>query len=227
MSSLGKDVILLNGEKVSIGDFSPSPLAVAMHLGRMPRFAGATNRPWYVLHHAMFCDEYFQYKAFNCEDDLEYALIRLKLLMHDAAEAVLGDCTAPFKLPEVGKLEDSLVGNLWQSWVGPVLEEAFDPAVLKLLLHKIDGYVHEVDISARKIEAWTAGAADKKDPIFQRIFGDRIEDVAWYGVINNLASYESINYDNPYTTELITDYVDRVEKLIKEITKLSKEEVVG
>lgn len=76
-------------------------------LSRLNRFTGHTDIPWTVLQHSVYC-------AMVGSPDL-----RLELLIHDFAEAYLGDVSSPLK---------SLLGEAYK-----VLERAHEAAIRQAL----------------------------------------------------------------------------------------------
>jgi len=213
-----RDVILLNGEKVSIADFSPTPLAVAMHLGRMPRFAGAINRWWSVLHHTVLCFDYCNIKGSGSysEDSLDI-LIKAELLLHDAVESVIGDTADPFKLEEVRDLEDELTKHLFASWFGTDVVEVLESDEWSDTMFKVDRYVNEIDLEVRRAEAWTVTTMDSKDPTFIGHFGSSFNDKEITDRIEYMSKRDSICYEDPYVTPLISWYEGIVSDTIQHV----------
>lgn len=89
-----------------VGDFEIEVIAQA--LSRIPRFNGHTSVPYSVAEHCLNCITYLRfYRGITDKRILRSAL------MHDAAEAFIGDMSAPLKdIPEMGffrRIEDSIL----------------------------------------------------------------------------------------------------------------------
>lgn len=80
------------------------PQDIARGLARQFRFSGQTERPYSVLAHSLWAER--DAEAGGCS-----ARARLAVLLHDAAEAYLGDVPTPLKviLPLFGEIEDRLM----------------------------------------------------------------------------------------------------------------------
>lgn len=63
---------------------------IAVHLSRIPRFAGATQQPWSVAAHSLHCASLAERQGLPAQAQL-YALL------HDAHEAFCSDIPSPFK----------------------------------------------------------------------------------------------------------------------------------
>lgn len=120
-----------SGNKVEKhGSGAPSLLDIAVQLGRIPRFAGATEDFWTVLQHSLcaeqlgefWCDTYPGIVE-NMEPPESHtgrkinmrAFIRLACLLHDSHEALLGDIPAPFKGAETAALQDAFDERLYRN----------------------------------------------------------------------------------------------------------------
>lgn len=90
----------------------PSPLDIAVQLGRLPRFAGATRVwPWSVLHHTVACLKYAY--EFGAMSQFELALLAL----HDAEECATGDVPTTWKGTETRTWQDRLSGRLFRRYL--------------------------------------------------------------------------------------------------------------
>ena len=79
-------------------------------LAHTPRFGGHTITPYSVAQHCLFC--YEQLKS-NCS-----TLTKLYVLLHDAAEAYLGDLPTPVKVlfPSFLEIEDRWLEEIYKSF---------------------------------------------------------------------------------------------------------------
>mgnify|MGYP002126635650 CR=1 FL=1 len=86
-------MITYTGRRVEIPQPLPGQVCiedVAVHLARIPRFAGATQYPWCVAAHSMHCASLAEAEGFPKE-------AQLAALLHDAHEAYCADIPSPFK----------------------------------------------------------------------------------------------------------------------------------
>lgn len=99
-------MITLTGESVwprgsEHGDAGvPSLMSIGAGLGRMPRFAGQTQRLYTVLAHTFVVAE------------LVEPAYRVYALLHDAAEAIVGDVPTTWKTAEARAHEDDLLERI-------------------------------------------------------------------------------------------------------------------
>lgn len=79
---------------------------IAHHLSLINRFNGGTNVPYSVAEHCITMSR------------LVDPDIALHALLHDAAEAYLGDIVRPIKksIPELGRIEDHIVGAIYEAF---------------------------------------------------------------------------------------------------------------
>lgn len=95
-----------SGRVVDLARPDPDTISIddiAHHLSQINRFNGATDIPYSVAQHSLWCSR-------AVRPDTPQA--QLCALMHDAPEAYLGDVILPLKglLPEYRRLED----NMWR-----------------------------------------------------------------------------------------------------------------
>lgn len=112
----------------------PIPLeAIEASLHRQPRFAGQTRDFFSVAQHC--------YHVYALAED-EPPLVRMVALLHDAAEAFMGDLPSPLKrlVPDYVALERKLLDTILRQHV-----PGYDPTLLDR--------VHPYDIQARRMEA--------------------------------------------------------------------------
>ncbi len=86
-------MITYTGRRVEIPKPLPGQVCiedVAVHLARLPRFAGATQQPWCVAAHSLHCASLAEAEGFPPG-------AQLAALMHDAHEAYCADIPSPFK----------------------------------------------------------------------------------------------------------------------------------
>lgn len=95
-------------------DSAPSLEAIAMGLGRRPRFAGQTSKPFNVLAHS-----FLVYELMDEADEH-----RFDALLHDAPEAVVGDMPSPWKTDDDRRREVAILmriyrqlGRWWTDWL--------------------------------------------------------------------------------------------------------------
>jgi hypothetical protein len=83
-------MVTANGIRILVDNGnSPSLEDIALHTGRMPRFAGATRPWWSVLHHHFVCGRMADH--LGSVDDIKHAVLKLYAMLHDAHEAITGD----------------------------------------------------------------------------------------------------------------------------------------
>lgn len=86
----------------------PSPLDMAVQLGRLPRFAGATRHwPWTVLHHVMACVHFAKF-VIEQEALQQPAPRLLAVLLHEADECATGDIPTTFKTEDTKVLAERI-----------------------------------------------------------------------------------------------------------------------
>lgn len=86
-------MITYTGQRVDIPTPGPGQICiedVAVHLSRIPRFAGATQQPWNVAAHSLHCAALAEAEGFPLA-------AQLAALLHDAHEAYCSDIPSPFK----------------------------------------------------------------------------------------------------------------------------------
>jgi len=96
---------------------------IAHHLSLLCRYNGASAQLYSVAQHSVWCAQQVKpdWLLFPqaCGDvkEFKYALHRL---LHDAAEAYLGDMTSPLKVhfPEFVKMHDALLELIYQKYCG-------------------------------------------------------------------------------------------------------------
>ena len=107
------------------GTNAPSLEAIALGLARRPRFAGQTSQPFNVLAH-----------SFLVADLIEDEAVKVHGLLHDAAEAIVGDIPTPWKTDADREREGEIIARVYDSlglrW--PRLMEAFTGLTLFTLL---------------------------------------------------------------------------------------------
>lgn len=119
-----------SGRKVELdGEGAPSLLDIAVQLGRIPRFAGATEDFWTVLQHSLCAEQLGRYWCDQYEgivssmEPVEVsgrpanmrAYIRLACLIHDAHEALIGDIPSPFKSADMHNVQETFDERLYES----------------------------------------------------------------------------------------------------------------
>lgn len=91
----------------------PSPLDMAVQMGRLPRFAGATRAwPWSVLHHVNAC---YRYALLAGKSDRSIDM----LLLHDAEECATGDIPTTWKTEDIRSMQHRLSEKIFQIYLGP------------------------------------------------------------------------------------------------------------
>lgn len=120
-----------SGRKVELeGDGAPSLLDMAVQLGRIPRFAGATEDFWTVLQHSLCAEQLGRYWCEKYEGIVEAmdpahhpsgrevnmtAYIRLACLLHDAHESLIGDIPSPFKSADMHHVQEDFDARVYKS----------------------------------------------------------------------------------------------------------------
>lgn len=110
----------------------PSHLDIAVQLGRLPRFAGATRRyPWSVLHHVCACYAFAENNGVSFEG-------KAVILLHDAEECATGDVPTTWKNDALRSAQHRLSDRLFNSMRGPTLLSASDIEFGKVECKKVD-----------------------------------------------------------------------------------------
>ncbi len=95
-----------SGTHVDLTRGAPSLPDIAVHLGRVCRFAGACREFYSVLTHSL-----------NVGDLAKTPRLQLLGYLHDASEAVIGDITRPFKTDSMKEVEaavwERIAESLW------------------------------------------------------------------------------------------------------------------
>lgn len=91
----------LSGRRFEIGtNFAPTVKDIAIGLARIPRWAGATVRPWSVLQHSL--------AAGALVSRIGGPILHLAALTHDMEEMATGDIPAPYKTAQQRELGERL-----------------------------------------------------------------------------------------------------------------------
>ncbi len=130
------------------GDGVPTLREIGIALGRIPRFAGATEKVFPVLAHVLTAALVGERKW------------SIYLLMHDATEAVMSDVPSPWKSREQRELEDKLLARVYAHYGLPPLDE------------EGQAHVHEIDLMVRTNEASFLGHPDVEAIDQGRMAGD-------------------------------------------------------
>lgn len=107
----------------------PSLGAIAETLAGLARFNRRTSRFYSVAEHSILCDDL-------ARDFGLPARLRRAVLMHDAAEAIMGDAIRPLKavLPAIAEVEAGVAAAIFERFDIPIgfSAEAFDLAALAI-----------------------------------------------------------------------------------------------
>ena len=92
----------------------PSMVDVAVQLGRLPRYAGATAVwPWSVLHHTWVCMQLARLERYGFSER-EILMVAL----HDAEEVATGDVPTTWKPAELREMQRRLRHRIWAEVCG-------------------------------------------------------------------------------------------------------------
>ena len=133
---------------------APSLLDIAVHLGRQPRFGGATVRPWTVLLHSLVCERLMSIGH-------PAPLPMLHALLHDAHEAITCDVPSTWKNPETRRQQWELDVRIFRSLRIPIPD------------WETEGWITEVDVKAVVAEGMMYGP-----PGIARWFGIEPDEAA-------------------------------------------------
>jgi hypothetical protein len=100
---------------------------IAHHLSHINRFNGATSQPYSVAAHSVYCSWIVQGNRNT----------KLSALMHDAAEAYVGDTVTPMKemIPQIRHFEQGIWLAICQKFdLAPVLNENVKKADVRALV---------------------------------------------------------------------------------------------
>jgi len=129
-------IMTYSGSLFEVFDFSSNPpniVDVSVGLGRICRFGGQGLRWWPVLLHSMVVGDLLPKEA------------EVYGLLHDAAEAIMGDVPRGFKTPDYKALEVQVLGRIF-SGLG------LDP-----MNHATESMVKAADDEALYAESWIIG----------------------------------------------------------------------
>lgn len=92
---------------------------IAHGLSNIPRFAGQLDERWTVLEHSMFVATIVKNRLKGTPDE---SLAVLQALLHDAAEAYMGDIPSPLKslLPDYTRIENRLLSTIFTAFNLPI-----------------------------------------------------------------------------------------------------------
>lgn len=105
----------------------PHPRDMAVQLGRIPRYAGATVGWWSVLHHLYTCSQLVQQVATRdvllVEGRADLGLVstevkELAVLLHEIDEVCTGDVPTPWKPIEFRRQSDPLQARAYTCYMG-------------------------------------------------------------------------------------------------------------
>lgn len=117
----------------------PTPTDIAVQLGRLPRFAGATRLwPWSVLHHIAVCMKLVE----GLSGDFQSLV-----LLHDAEECATGDVPTTWKNPDLRASQDALSHRIFRNYA-----QSYASEVVRMLPK-----VKEVDLLALVAEMHVLG----------------------------------------------------------------------
>lgn len=115
--------------------FDPRPeniclVDIAWALSRVPRFAGHTESPMTVLEHTLEVVTLLPWEYSGQTDLARWALL------HDAAEAYIGDVPKPIKdqIPAFTEVENKILDVIWRKY----MPEGVNRAVVETLVHEAD-----------------------------------------------------------------------------------------
>jgi hypothetical protein len=116
----------LSGRRFEIGTkYAPTIRDIAIGLSRIPRWAGATVRPWSVLQHSL---------AVGSLLSAENPVVHLAALVHDMEEVATGDIPSPFKTKTQREL-----GVRMRAWLySEVLVQPLPDDATEQLVHVVD-----------------------------------------------------------------------------------------
>ena len=101
----------ISGKRFELGTtYAPSIEDVAIGLARIPRWAGATVRPWSVLQHSL--------AASALAERPQGGRGQLYALWHDCEEMATGDIPTPFKTPDQRELGEELRRWMYEQTLG-------------------------------------------------------------------------------------------------------------
>lgn len=107
---------------------------IARNLGRIVRFAGATEIPVSVLTHSFACQRVAEHLHGNSR-------IQKLCLVHDCCEAIISDIPRPFKSQDMKALENQMLFAFWEkACVAPPEGHEQD------LISKIDNWVLAAEV---------------------------------------------------------------------------------
>lgn len=119
---------------------------IAWSLGRLPRWLGHTKQDYSVAHHSVIA-------SYLVDDDHA-----LEALLHDAAEAYIGDIPKPFKdgFPEVTEAENAIMSAIMDTFAVPC------SLTLSRTGQRLYAKSPQVAVADKRLnahEAWTFGKA--------------------------------------------------------------------
>jgi hypothetical protein len=94
---------------------APSLEAVAIGLALRPRWAGQTNRPFNVLAHSFLVAALVEHPYFGPLGEAARDACHLHALLHDAAEAIVGDIPTTWKTDDDRRREQVILACLYES----------------------------------------------------------------------------------------------------------------
>lgn len=119
-------MMTVTGEYLTLDGGAPSLEALAHGLARMPRYAGQTLVPWFVVDHLIVCARIaMQFRGWP-------ERLQLHAALHDAHEAMTGDIPVPFKTPDMKRLQHTLDERIYAS-LGLSLPTLAEQNVVKVI----------------------------------------------------------------------------------------------
>lgn len=116
-------VVTHSGRLLTTDGGGPSLEDIALGLSRQPRFGGQSRIWWSVLDHSLYCDELVKHVAkvegvptLAGDDEESTRLWRLAVLLHDAHEALTGDCPSPLKTDDFIEMQSRLDNRIMSSF---------------------------------------------------------------------------------------------------------------
>lgn len=182
-------------------EVGPSVEDIAVSLGRIVRFAGATKKWWTVLHHSVLCEtllmDHPRYMDLSLEERL---LARLYILLHDGHECIISDIPTTWKSGEMKVLQVTLDKRIRKELEIPEIVPAH-----------IQELIAEIDEQALYSEAAEIGVEALYEQFHHRANHEHKRAVAKYA-----ATYEHAETASGLDAPLVKYYIKTINILLNQ-----------
>lgn len=201
----------------------PAPLDLAVQLGRLPRWCGATQGWWSVLHHLRVCDviatalfdgaasPLWPRETQPWADSTAEPAFRAALLLHEADEVCTGDIPTTWKCREQRLMVEGLQKRTLEAYAGHLMPRSMGGSFAAALDTDVK-FVDRLVLWAEALEVGPPRALETSGLVTSR-YTDRLASVA-RGAVRSVAKlYRSPCDSAEEGSALVVWYLRALEEL--------------